>query len=162
MQGQANVRKTFVATISSSSSIDSAVRSGFQQLRVQDARRAAAQAEQAARALDAQAQAARRSAAQASENARALTVQSDQAKDDAGRARQGVAYLDSVARSTQQLGEFLGQVVERQAPAEAAAAPALPAASPAASASASPATPAPAPVINAQGQLTGTLVSTTA
>ena len=147
-----------MATISSSSSIESAVRSGFQQLRVQEARRNADQADQAARALEAQARAAQRNAARADENARSLTVQSGQARDDAGRARQGVAYLDSVAQSRQQLGDFLGQVIERQPDAEPAAAPVS--ASPVTPTA--PVSPAPSPVVNSQGQLTGTLVSTTA
>ena len=150
-----------MATISSSSSIESAVRSGFQQLRVQEARRNADRADQAARALEGQAQAAQRNAARANESARELAVQSNQARDDAGRARQGVAYLNSVAQSRQQLGDFLGQVIERQPDVEPAAAPAS--ASPVApTAPAAAVSPAPAPVVNSQGQLTGTLVSTTA
>jgi hypothetical protein len=138
-----------VASVSSSSTIESAVRSGFQQLRVQEARRNAVQAEQAARALEAQARSAQRVADRADENARSLTVQSDAARVDAGRARQGVAYLDSASRSVQQLGDFVSQVAERQRVVDDASPPV---------AAAVPASP----VVNTQGQVTGTLVSTTA
>jgi hypothetical protein len=143
-----------VASVSSSSSVESAVRSGFQQLRVQEARRNAVQAEQAARALEAQARSAQRVADRADENARSLTVQSDSARIDAGRARQGLAYLDSASRSVQQLGDVAVRVAERQRVADD---PSPPAAVPAAVSA-----PPVAPVVNAQGQLTGTLVSTTA
>lgn len=130
--------------MSSSSSVDSAVRAGYQQLRVQEARRNADRAEQVARGLQAAAQAAQRVAERADENARSLTVQSDQARVDAGRARQGVVYLDSIGRAGERLVDFVAQVAERQpAPVEAVAAE-------------------PAAVVNTQGQLTGTLVSTTA
>lgn len=130
--------------MSSSSSVDSAVRAGYQQLRVQEARRNADRAEQVARGLQAAAQAAQRTAERADENARSLSVQSDQARVDAGRARQGVVYLDSIGRAGERLVDFVAQVVERQPePVEAVAAE-------------------PAAVVNTQGQLTGTLVSTTA
>lgn len=136
-----------VAGISSSKSVDSAVRAGYQQLRVQEARRAAERAEQVARGLEAQAQAAQRAADRADENARSLSVQSDQAHVDAGRARQGVVYLDSVGRMGDRLGAFVTQVAERTAaPAERV----------------EPAVAPPAAVVNTQGQLTGTLVSTIA
>ena len=137
-----------MASISSSSSVDSAVRAGFQQLRVAEARRSADRAEQIARGLQAAAQAAQRTADRADENARSLTVQSDQARVDAGRARQGVVYLDSVGRMAERLGGFVTQVAERT-PVATEPVAAAPAAEPAA-------------VVNTQGQLTGTVVSTTA
>lgn len=137
-----------MASISSSGSADSVVRAGFQQLRVAEARRNADRAEQIARGLQAAAQAAQRTAERADENARSLTVQSDQARVDAGRARQGVVYLDSVGRMADQLGGFVAQVAERtEVAAETVAA--APEAGPVA-------------VVNTQGQLTGTRVSTTA
>lgn len=141
--------RTFdVATISSSVSAGSIAQAGFQQLRVQEARRSADHAEQIARSLAAQARNAQRVADRADENARSLTVRSDQARADAGAARQGVAYLDSVGRMQQQLGEFVGRIAEREAVAPVAEAPAE--------------APVSSAVVNTQGQVTGTLVNTSA
>lgn len=138
-----------MADFSSSSGVETAVRSGFQQFRVVEARRTAERMEEVARRLQAQAATAQRTADRAQDDARSLTVQSEQARDDAGRARQGVAYLDALGRMQNEVGRVVGRVAERLGvPAtpdvkEVAAAP-------------------PAPVVNTQGQVTGTLVSTTA
>jgi hypothetical protein len=138
-----------VATISASLSVESAARSGFQQLRVQEARRSADRAEQVARSLQSAAQVAQREADQANENARSLSVRSGQARVDAGRARQGVDFLDSVGRMEAQLVNTVGQVAERVTEPAAVQVRAVEASSPSA-------------VVNTQGQLTGTLVSTQA
>lgn len=147
-----------MATVSSSSGIQAAVQSGFQQIKLQEARRNAAQAEQAARSLASQAQSAQRVADRAQDNARSLYVQSSEAQQDAGRARQGIALIRSNDQALERLGSVASQVIERL-PAETVS-PAV------AAASATPVAPvapvAPVPVVNTQGQLTGTLLSTTA
>lgn len=128
---------------------------GFSQLRLQQARRNAEQAELAARALQAQASNAQRTAARAQENARSLSVQSDEAQTVAGRARQGLHALDSANAAFSRVGK----VIERIAPAAE-----TPAATPVQALA--PATPAPAStapaVLNTDGQVTGTLVNTSA
>jgi len=144
-----------MASISSLSSSPSAVQSGLQQLRLQQAKADAERAEQTARALQVQARNAQQRANQAQENARSITIQADQAESSAGQARQGLAVIRSVSRMQSSLAGTAAQVVAKQD----AAAPATPtlAVSPTGQ---SPA--APAPVVNIQGQVTGTVVNTTA
>lgn len=103
----------------------SAIQYGAQQLRIQQAQRSAAQAEQNARALEAQADSARLTAARAEEDARSLEVQSGQARSVAGRVRQGLAAMKSVAEMQQNLAGTAGTVaqkIESQATAPAATA----------------------------------------
>lgn len=124
------------------------VQSGLQQLKLQQARRNAAQAEQTAQALQTQADEAQRRAAHEQENARSLSVQADQAQGDAGRARQGLALIQTSSDSVTQLGRVADQVIQKQQSSQAA-------------------TPAPSvqeskPVVNTQGQVTGTVINTTA
>lgn len=144
-----------MASISSSSGTQAATQSGWQQLQLQQARRTAEQVEQTARALKAQADGAQRTAEQAQENARSLTVRSDQAQTSAGQAWQGVAAIQTRAQMQTQLSRTVEQVVVRQQ-AESA-----PVAAVAADPSAAPAT-SPSPVVNVQGQVTGTVINTTA
>lgn len=121
---------------------------GLQQLRQLQARRNAEQAEQVAQSLRAQANQAQAVADRAQETARSLTVQSDQAQVKAGQARQGLAVAGSIQQAVTQLGKTVDQVLARdQAVNPTTAAP--------------PST-SPAPVVNTQGQVTGTLVNTTA
>lgn len=112
----------------------------MQQLRTQQAERTAEQAEANARTLRRQASAAQQEADTAQENARDLKVRSDLAQGEVGSARQAVASLaalDEVGRGFDTL---------RRSVADAQAAPTLP----------------PAPVVNAEGQTTGTVVNVTA
>jgi Zn-dependent metalloprotease len=135
-----------MATISSLSGAQSAAQSGLRQLRLQQAKRDAEQAEQIARALQAQAQSAQQHATEAMERARAITSQSDQAQATAGQARQGLAAVSAVVRMQNQLSGVVTQVTERMAPPKPA-----------------PATKSsPTPVVNAEGQVTGAVVNTTA
>jgi hypothetical protein len=131
-----------MAAISSSTvvSIQSVTQTALQQLKVQQARQNAERAELAARSLRAQANAAQDEAERAQENARSLSVRSRQADSAAGQARQGVALIESTSQMQARLADIAGQVSERQADA---------------------ATPAP-PVVNTSGQVTGTVVNTTA
>jgi len=135
-----------VASISSISGAQSAAQSGLQQLRLQQAERNAAQAEQTARSLQAQAGDAWQRASRAQEDARSVTAQADQAQANAGQARLGLAVIRTVDQMQTRLTNVVGQVTEQLKIAE----PAAPTQSPA------------LPVINAQGQVTGTVINTTA
>jgi hypothetical protein len=99
--------------------------------------------------LQAQAQDAQRKAVQAQENARSITVQADQAQSVAGQARQGVAIVKTVGDMQAQISNVVTRVTEKLVSAEPAVVTPK---------SAPPA----APVVNTQGQLTGTVVNTTA
>ena len=135
-----------MTTISSLSGAQSTAQSGLQQFRLQQAERNAEQAEQTARALQSQAREARQTASQAQEDARFIAAQADQAQTNAGQARLGLAVIRSVGQLQTRLSEAVTQVTENLQGTE----PAAP-------------TPAPAtPVINTQGQVTGTVVNTTA
>lgn len=134
-----------MATISLSGA-QSAAQSGLAQLRLQQARRNAEQAEQVARSLQAQARDAQQQAGEAQENARSVAAQANQAQGIAGQARQGLAVIKTVSQMQTQLGNVVSQAAERIAePAVASQTPAPP-----------------APVINTQGQATGTVINTTA
>jgi predicted nucleic acid-binding Zn-ribbon protein len=112
-------------------------------MQLRQAQSEAARAEAAAQALQARARDAQRNAIQADENARSLRVQSDQARQDAGLAKQNVSSL----RSVQNLGkefEVVRQQITKFIESPPVAAPASP------------------PVVNAEGQTTGTVVNTTA
>lgn len=149
-----------MAVTSATSSSLSADQLGMQQLRVQQAKQNAERAESAARALRSQADAAQREANQAQENARTLYVRSDQAQSVAGQARQGLAAMRSQGEMQVRLSNTVDQVVERVS----ATAVDSGAASTSQSATASSTTDqrSPQPVVNTSGQLTGTVVNTTA
>jgi len=143
-----------MAVGSTTSGTQAATQIGWQQLKLQQARRTAEQAEQTAQALKSQANQAQRSADQAQETARSITVQSDQASSYASRARQGVAATQSVEQMQMQISNVVDQVTaKQQAPASPSAVTTL---------KASTATSAITPVVNTQGQITGTLINTTA
>lgn len=124
----------------------SGAQSGLQQLALQQAVRVADQAELTARSLQGQARAAQQDANRADENARAIATQANQAQVNAGLARQGVAVIKTIGQMQTQIEGVVAQVTGKQHAAEVAARPQNP-------------TP---PVVNAQGQVTGTVINTTA
>lgn len=130
--------------IVSSTSGSPAAQSGWQQLKLLQAKRSADQAEQAAQSLQQQAQEARRTADRADERARTLAVDSDQAQAIAGKARLGLAATQSEGQMQTQVTKIADQVIQRQQNAQTGTSAQS------------------APVINTQGQLTGTVVNTTA
>lgn len=130
--------------MSSVSSTSGASQFGWDQLKLQQARRNADQAEQAAQSLQAQAQAAQRTADRAEENARALAVDSNQARASVGKARQSLAAIQTEGQMQTQIAKVVDQVAQAQQSAPSSAAPLS------------------APVVNAQGQVTGTTINTTA
>lgn len=159
--------------VSSAATASPAFQQGFAQLKVQQARRNAEQAEVTARALQTQAANASRAADQAQENARDLTVRSDQAQLNAGRAREGLEAVRSLSQTSNRLERIYERVADAQkagttaepvggaVPTAAPTAPVVPAASVVAPAPAPVATPGPTNV-NAFGQETGTVISTIA
>lgn len=128
----------------------SAVQSGMQQLRVQQARRTAEQLEVQAASLARQAQTAQRNADRAQEEARGLAVESNRTQVAAGRARQGLAMLSTANAMQAQLGNTVDQVVARNG------------STPTTASGTSANSSSNAPVVNAKGELTGTLINTTA
>lgn len=147
----------------SASGTASAVQSGWQQLKLQQAQRNATQAEQNARALEAQASSAKRDADRAQDNARSLEVQSGQARDDAGRARQGLAAIRSTQEMQVRLGNTVDQAVKLQSGTETTPTTATAEAPAPVGATAATAltTSTAAPVINTQGETTGRIINIT-
>lgn len=150
-----------------SSAASPAFQQGFAQLKLQQAKRSAEQAEATARTLAAQAADAQRVAVRAQENARELTVRSDQAQDNAGRARAGLAAIRSLSDTSTRLQQTYERVAERIKEPETAKVGAGETASlasgTAATASAVVTTvTVPGPSVNAQGQTTGKVVNVTA
>lgn len=117
----------------------------FAQIQQLQAQRNADQAEQRARILLEKARQAQTVADRAQESARSLKVESNQAQSDAGRARQGLAARESISQLQSGFANLREQVASVTSPVE----------TPAAVVSA-------APVVNAFGQETGTLVNVTA
>jgi hypothetical protein len=134
-----------MATVSSLSSGQSAVQSGWQQLQLQQARRAADQADAEAQALRLQAANAERAASQADANAQTLASASNQAESNAGRARQGLALLETTGNMKAALSNTVQEVLTKQQAEQP-----------------TPATVTPQSVTNSQGQVTGTVVNVTA
>ena len=112
-----------------------ALQSGAQ-ARLQQAQREAARAEQNAQSLQASAQNAKQEARRAAQEAKTLSAQSDQASVDARSARQNVTEI-----SNQQQRDNVAQQVTNVKFTPMSGPP---------------------PVVNAQGQLTGTMVNTSA
>ncbi len=133
------------------SSISSATQSGLQQIMVQQAKRNADQAEQTAQSLRAQADAAQRTAEKAQETARSLTLQSDQAQQQADQARQGLAAVTATQQGITSLSNTINQMLDRKL----ASIPATPSTTTPGTGAA----PVP-PVVNTQGQVTGTIINT--
>lgn len=134
--------------MASVSATSSANQYGVQQLMVLQARRNADQAEQTAQALTKEAKAAQQQADQAEKNARDLSIQSEQAQERAGQARRGLAALNSQQQAANGVSLRAGQAAAQQQAAVAASSKA--------------ATSTSTPVTNSQGQVTGTIVNTTA
>jgi uncharacterized phage infection (PIP) family protein YhgE len=142
-----------MVSVSSTSSADQmGSQQGLQQLRLQQAKRNADQAEQTAQSLKTQAAEAQRVADREQDNARSLYIQSDEAQTRAGRIRQGLAALGSAQQAITQLSKSVDQVLVRE-PAPVA---------PAQSAGPPPVSTGIAPVTNSQGQVTGKIVNITA
>jgi len=113
------------------------------QLQLRQAQSEADRAEQSARALRARAQAAEREAVRAQEGARTLRVQSDQAQQRAGLAKQDVSVLRSLQGASEDLGGLRQQISSLAEGGQVPSAPVQ-------------------PVVNSEGQTTGTVVNTTA
>lgn len=133
--------------MASVSSTSSANQYGWQQLKLQQAVRNADQAEQEAQSLKTQANDAQRVADRAQENARSLYVQSDQAQAKAGQARQGLVAIGTAQQSVTQLSNTVDQVLTRK---------------PVSTSTTQSTSTSPAAVVNSQGQVTGTVINTTA
>lgn len=112
----------------------------WSQIQQQQAQRTAEQAEQKARALQAQARSAQSDADHAQEKARSLGVESQQAQGEAGDARRGVAAMKSAGALQAGLTDLRGQISQ-------------------AVASLTPSDASPQPVVNVDGQETGTNVN---
>lgn len=119
------------------------------QLQQQQVQRVADRAEQKARALRAQASQAQSVADRAQENARSIKLQSEQARGVAANARTDLASMKSMDTVRSQLGEWHAQL------STALGAEGISSTSPSATNTAQP-------VLNAEGQATGTLLSVTA
>ena len=128
-----------MATISSLSSVQASVSSITSQIRLQQATRDAEQAEQNARALAADARQAWQIASDAQQSARSISAQADKAETSAAQARLGVAAIKNGEQVQVQLTGAVGTTEKPLKAAESAT-----------------------PVVNTQGQLTGTVVNTTA
>lgn len=119
------------------------------QLQQQQVERVAVQAEQRARVLRVQASQAQSVADRAQRNAQSMKIQSAQAQGEASNARLEVASMKSMGVAQSQLGELHAQLTS------------LLGAEGVLSVKASPASTA-QPVLNAEGQTTGALLSVTA
>jgi hypothetical protein len=126
--------------VSSSGSLQATTLVALQDLKVQQAKRQAQQAESVARSLSAAANAAQGEAERAIENARALYLRSNQAASAAGQARQAVGQLQATADIGMHVAATVSQASERVTGAQMVS----------------------GPVVNTSGQVTGTVVNTTA
>ena len=116
------------------------------QVQQQQAQRNADQAEQRARVLQSQAQQAQSDADRAQEKARTLQVDSNSAQQDAGEAKRNLAAmksLEGVQTQFSDLRQQIGKILQADSTSTVAATTL-------------------APVVNAFGQETGTLVNVTA
>jgi len=127
------------------SSAQSATGAAWGQMQLQQAQRNADQAEVKARALASQARAAESEAARAQENARSLRVESTQADSQASEAQRGVVEMKGWSQLSSQFSGLQSQIKEVLQPNTT-----------------STTTAASAPVVNAYGQETGTVVNVTA
>lgn len=132
-----------MAAVSGSQGVSGALWSQIQQ---QQAQRTAEQAEQRARSLQQQARLAQSDADRAQEKARTLQVESNSANSEAGEAKRNVVSMNSLQGLRAEFDDMRQQISQILQPATPAAV----------------ASPTPAPVVNAFGQETGTLVNVTA
>lgn len=135
-----------MAAISSLSGAQTAPQSGLLQFKLQQATRVAEQAEQLARSLQAEVSAAQQAAATADENARAVATEANQAEVVAGQARADVTAIRSASQAQAQQTNAVSLQAETLKVLE----PAI------------KSRPSAPPIINTQGQVTGTVVNTTA
>lgn len=135
------------------SSASSATQYGMQQLKLQQARHEADQADQTAQVLQKEAQGARRDANRANEKARTLSSEADRAQVVAGQARQSLAAMGSERQMLGQLSNTMNQVASRLGNATPSPTQTIQTNQSASQAS---------PIVNTQGQMTGTLINTTA
>lgn len=135
-----------MATIQPLSRTQSAAPSGSQQFRLQQAKTGVKQAEQTARSMLTEASEARQVARQAEGNARYAGIRSEQAQASAGQARQGLAAIEALSQMQTQVGSLVTPATNNRKTAEPV--PSLRSAAP--------------PATNALGQVTGTLINTTA
>lgn len=133
-----------MSSVSSAQSLSSGL---WVQLQQQQAQRAADQAEQKARSLQAQAQDAQSVANRAQENARSLKVQSEQAQGDASSAKMNVVAQQSRSELSSQFADWHEQLSSALATEDVTTASSTNTAQ---------------PVLNAEGQTTGALLSVTA
>lgn len=126
--------------VSSGGGLRSTTLAALQDLKVQQATQQAQQAESVARSLRAAANAAQGEADRAVENARSLYVRSGQAASAAGQARQAVGQLKATADIGMHVAATVSQVSERVTGPQMVS----------------------GPVVNTSGQVTGTVVNTTA
>ncbi|MDP1606797.1 MAG: hypothetical protein Q8L93_09185 [Rhodocyclaceae bacterium] len=136
-----------MAAITSTAGSQAASRMAWQQLSLQQARQNAGRAEQVARSLQERAAEAQQVAARARENARSLAARADQAQTAAGHARQGLAAIRSVGEMQRQLLDTVIRVSKQPDVAQVAG---------------GSGSLTVEPVVNTSGQVTGTVVNTTA
>jgi methyl-accepting chemotaxis protein len=98
-----------MATVSSTTSVTGGV---WQQIRSQQAQRAADQASQVARALQSQASDARAAAQQAQDNARSLEIMAGQAQGKANQARMGLRAAESIGQAQTQMADVYTKLPE--------------------------------------------------
>lgn len=136
-----------MAAITSTTGSQAASQMMWQQLSLQQARQNAERAGQVARSLQERAAEAQGVAARAEDNARSLAARADQAQTAAGRARQGLAAIRSVGEMRRQLFDTVNRVGNQSDVAQVAGGGESLTAE---------------PVVNTSGQVTGTVVNTTA
>ena len=134
-----------IGSATSSSSVSQSI---VQQLRLQEARRAADEAQFKAQALQAQANDAQQTADREQERARSLRVDASQAQAQAGQASQGLKAIQSLSQLTTSLSNVYTEVAKAQQeiPAQTNTQPQQSTQS----------------VVNAQGQTIGKVVNVTA
>lgn len=133
--------------LSASNSVGSSI---LRQVQLQQAQRNAEQARVRAESLQAQASDAQRAADSAQSRATSLRGEANQAQADAGRAALGVAAVQTWGETKTQLNSAYTGIVKAQQAQQVA--------EPRAQAQAQ----APQPVVNAQGEMTGTQLNLTA
>jgi hypothetical protein len=120
----------------------------WQQLQLQQVKRAASEAEQNARSLQTQADDARAAATRADESARQLELKASQAQTTASQAAQNLVVAKSSTQYQAQLGNASAQISQGVQSAQTQSQPQP--------------QPQPQPVSNSQGQTIGTVVNVTA
>lgn len=98
-----------MSPVSATTSVTSGM---WQQIRSQQAQRAADQASQVARALQSQASDARATAEQAMESARSLEVKANQARMKADQANMGLRASESIGQAQTQMTEMYTKLPE--------------------------------------------------